>query len=52
MEMEECEVRELLRHYWKQNYEASAAAKKICDVEGEGTVNERTAQRWFNPSTP
>jgi hypothetical protein len=21
--------------------------KKICDVEGEGAVNERTAQRWF-----
>jgi transposase len=24
-----------------------AAAKKICDVEGEGAVNEHTAQRWF-----
>jgi hypothetical protein len=47
MEMEKYEVRVLLRHYWKQNYKAVAAAKYICDVEGEGAVNERTAQRWF-----
>jgi hypothetical protein len=47
MEMEKYEVRVLLRHYWKQNYKATAAAKKICDVEGESAVNERTAQRWF-----
>jgi hypothetical protein len=33
--------------YWKQNYKAAAAANKICYVEGEGAVNERTAQRWF-----
>jgi transposase len=24
-----------------------AAEKKLCDVEGEGAVNERTAHRWF-----
>jgi histone-lysine N-methyltransferase SETMAR len=46
MEMEEYEVRVLLRHYCKQNYKAAAAAKK-CDVEGAGAVNKRTAQRWF-----
>jgi hypothetical protein len=28
MEMEKYEVRVLLRHYWKQNYKAAAAAKK------------------------
>jgi hypothetical protein len=33
MEMQKYEVRVLLRYYWKQNYKASAAAKK-CDVEG------------------
>jgi hypothetical protein len=44
MEMEKYEVRVLLRHYWKQNYKAY---QKKCDVEGEGAVNERTAQRWF-----
>jgi hypothetical protein len=44
MEMEKYEVWVLLRHYWKQNYKASAAAKKICDVEGKGAVNERTTQ--------
>jgi hypothetical protein len=47
MEMEICEVRVLLRHYGKQNYKTAAAAKEICVVEGEGAVNERTAQRWF-----
>jgi transposase len=47
MEMEKYEVRVLLRHCWKQNYKAVAAAKNICDVEGEGAVNERMGQRWF-----
>jgi transposase len=47
MEMEKYEVRVLLRHYWKQNYKAVAAGGGGCDVEGEGAVNERTAQRWF-----
>jgi hypothetical protein len=41
--MEKYEVRVLLRHYWKQNYKTAAGAKKS-DVEGEGTVNERTTQ--------
>jgi hypothetical protein len=45
MEMEKYEVWVLLRHYWKQNYKATAEKKS--DVEGEGAVNERTAQRWF-----
>jgi hypothetical protein len=47
MEMEKYKLQVLLRHYWKQNYKAMAAAKTICDVEGEGAVNERTAQWWF-----
>jgi hypothetical protein len=47
MEMEKYEVRVLHRHYWKQNCKAVSAAKKVCDVEGEGAVNERTAQRLF-----
>jgi hypothetical protein len=46
MKMEKYKVQVLLRHYWKQNYKAVAAAK-IYDVEGEGAVNERTAQLWF-----
>jgi hypothetical protein len=46
MEIEKYEVRVLLKHYWKQNYKAAAAAKKY-DVEGEGAVNERKAQIWF-----
>jgi hypothetical protein len=43
MEMEKYEIRVLLRHYWKQNYKAAAAAKKKSDVDGEGAMNERTA---------
>jgi hypothetical protein len=38
-------VQVLFRHYWKQNYKAVAAAKKIYD--GEGAVNKRMAQWWF-----
>ena len=41
------EFRVLLRHYWRKNLDAKAAAKAICDVEGEGTVAPRTAQKWF-----
>jgi hypothetical protein len=47
MEMEKYEVRVPIRHYWKQNYKAAAAAKKKSDVEGEGAVNEHTVLLWF-----
>jgi sulfur relay (sulfurtransferase) DsrC/TusE family protein len=48
MEIEKYEVRVLLRHYWKQNYKTAAAANTVCcDAEGEGAVNECTAQRLF-----
>ena len=41
------QLRVLLRHYWRKNLDAKAAAKAICDVEGEGTVAPRTAQKGF-----
>ena len=41
------ELRVLLRHYWRQNLDAKAAAEAICHVEGEGTMAPRTAQKWF-----
>lgn len=47
MEVTKFEIRVLLKHYWKQDYKAAAAARKICEVEGEGVVSERVAQRWF-----
>ena len=47
MEGQNLEIRVLLRHYWKQGYKAAAAAKKICEVEGDGVVSTRTAQNWF-----
>lgn len=47
MENEKLEIRVLLRHYWKQDYKAGAAARKICEVEGQGVVSTRTARNWF-----
>ena len=35
MEVTKFEIRVLLKHYWKQDYKAAAAARKICEVEGE-----------------
>ena len=47
MEFTKCEIRVLLKHYWKQDYKATAAARRICEVEGEGVVSECVAQRSF-----
>jgi histone-lysine N-methyltransferase SETMAR len=47
MDNEKYEIRVLLRFFWKKRLKARAAAKEICDVEGQGTVSVRTAQRWF-----
>jgi histone-lysine N-methyltransferase SETMAR len=41
------EIRVLLRHYWKQGHKAAAAARKICEVEGDVSLKVRTAQFWF-----
>ena len=41
------EIRFLLKHYWKQDYKATAAVQRICEMEGEGVVSECVAQRWF-----
>ena len=45
--MDKIEIWILLKHYWKQNYSASAAARKICEVEGVDVVTARIARRWF-----
>ena len=37
----------LLKHYWKQDYKAAAAALRICEVGGDGVVSESVAKRWF-----
>ena len=48
IELTKFEIRILLKHYWKQDFKAAAAARRIiCEVEGEGVVGERVAQRWF-----
>jgi len=43
--MDKIEILTFLKHYWKQNYSASAAVRKICEVEGEDVVTSRIAQR-------
>ena len=45
--MQKIEIRVLLRHYWKQGFNATAAARKICEVEGDDVVLDRTAWIWF-----
>ena len=47
MELTKFEIRFLLRHCWKQDYKATAAARRICEVVGEGVVSESMVQRWF-----
>lgn len=37
----------LLRHYWKRKFKATDAVKIICEVEGEGILHTRMAQKWF-----
>lgn len=45
--MDTLQIRVLLKHYWKQNVNATQAVQKICDVEGEDFVSIRVAQKWF-----
>ena len=45
--MEKTEIRVLVRHYWKQGFNATAATKKICEVEGDNVISERVARNWF-----
>ena len=45
------EIRVLLRHYWKQGFNATAAARKICEVEGKDVVSNRVVQIWFKMFT-
>jgi len=47
MEAEKCEIRVILRFMWKKKLSAAAAAREICQVEGQGTVSPRTARKWF-----
>jgi [histone H3]-lysine36 N-dimethyltransferase SETMAR len=47
MESEKYVIRVLLRHYWKKGFNAAAAAREICEVEGEGMVSVRVSQLWF-----
>ena len=44
MELTKFDIRVLLKHYWKQDYKASAATPKLCEVEGDCVFTERVAQ--------
>ncbi|CAF0745491.1 unnamed protein product [Adineta ricciae] len=41
------ELRALIRYCWKRLLSTRAAAKEICDTEGEGTVHYTTGSRWY-----
>ena len=45
MELTKFEVRVFLKQQRKQDYEAAAATRTICEVEKGGVVSERVAQR-------
>ena len=45
--MKNFEIRILLRHYWKQEFEAAEAVKKICEMEGKDAVSVRISQKWL-----
>ena len=47
MELAKFGISVLLKHYWKEDYKAAAAARRICEAQGEGVVSECVAQRWF-----
>ena len=38
MKLTKFEISVLLKHYWKQEYRAAAATRRICEVEGESFV--------------
>ena len=47
MELVKFAISVLVKRYWKENYKAAAADRRIYEVEGEGIVSERVAQRLF-----
>ena len=44
MELTKFEIRVVLEHYWKQDYKTAAAARRICEVQGQGVVSEHVAR--------
>jgi len=46
--MEKYNFRALLLRYWKQNLKATEAARKNCEIEGDGVLSARQTQNWFN----
>ena len=47
MELTKFDIRVLLKRYWKQDYKAAAATRRMCEVEGEGIVSKHMPQQWF-----
>ena len=41
------EIRVILKHYWKQDYEAAVVAPNIYELEWGSVISERVAQQWF-----
>ena len=47
MTLEESEIRVLIRYCYKRGLSTRCAVKEICDTEGEGTVSQSKASRWY-----
>lgn len=46
--MADCKVvRVLLRHYWKNWLNVSAAVREVCSVQGEERVDDSITRKWF-----
>ena len=39
MELTKFKISVILKHYQKQDYKAAAAARRTCEVEGEGVLS-------------
>ena len=44
IELTKFEIRVLLKYYWKQDYKAAFAVRRIYEVRGEDAVSELVAQ--------
>jgi len=41
------EILVMLLHYWKAKKSAAESYRLMCEIEGPGVLNERTAHRYF-----
>ena len=47
MEEDKQHIQHIMLYYFKKGKNATETQKKICVVDGEGAVTDRTCQTWF-----